>query len=112
VKRLQKAKFNFVEQGVCTRAFRITAFVAGSGKIFANLTALVSAFSANKSLIPLQFTQIFFTIFICFEALSKLYDVLSFKNVHFMQLMIDKYMKLNSHLLSFFYEDKYNIINV
>jgi hypothetical protein len=37
--------------------------------------------------------------------LSKLYDVLSFKNVHFMHLMIDKYMKLNSYLRDLFLLD-------
>ncbi|SDA79678.1 hypothetical protein SAMN03080617_02376 [Algoriphagus alkaliphilus] len=87
-----------MEQGVCTGAFGITALVAGSGKVFADLTALVAALPACKSLIPLQFTQVFFTIFFGFEALSKLYEALSFINVHFLCLMIDKDMKLNGYL--------------
>lgn len=86
-----------MEQGVCTGAFRITAFVAGSGKIFTNLASLVATLPAYKSLIPLQFTKVFFTIFFGFEALSKLYEALSFKNVHFFLLMIDKDMKLSGH---------------
>jgi hypothetical protein len=59
VKRLQKTKFDFVEQGICTGAFCITALVAGSGKAFADLTALVAALPAYKYLIPLQFTKVF-----------------------------------------------------
>jgi hypothetical protein len=44
IKRLQKIKFNFVEQGVCARPFRITAFVVGSGKNFVNLATLTNEF--------------------------------------------------------------------
>jgi hypothetical protein len=91
-----------MEQGVCTGAFGITALVAGSGKVFADLTALVAALPAHKTLIPLQFTKVFFTIFFGFEALSKLYEALSFKNVHFQRLMIYKDMNLNGHLCHFF----------
>ncbi|GAA0878980.1 hypothetical protein GCM10009119_19480 [Algoriphagus jejuensis] len=101
VKSLQQTKFHFVEQGVCAGAFRITTLVAGSRVVFADLASLVTTLPANKSLVPLQFTEVLFTIFFSFEALSKLYDALSFKNVHFLKLMQVKDMNLNGHLRIF-----------
>jgi hypothetical protein len=92
-----------VEQCVCTGAFCITALIASSEKVFGDLTALVAALPAYKSLIPLQLTKVFFTIFFSFEALSKPYETLSFNNVHFMRLIIDKDMKLNGHLRTLIY---------
>ncbi len=76
-----------MEQCASTRAFRITTLVAGSGKVFADLASLMAALPAYKFLIPLQFTEVFFTIFFRFEPLRKLYDTLSFKNVHFLHLI-------------------------
>ncbi|SDA52036.1 hypothetical protein SAMN03080617_00849 [Algoriphagus alkaliphilus] len=87
VKSLQKTKFHFVEQGISSRAFGITTLVARSGVVFADLASMMTAFPAYKSMIPLQFTEVLFTIFISFEAFSKLYDALSFKNVHFLHLI-------------------------
>jgi hypothetical protein len=53
VKRFQKIKFNLVEQGISARAFRITALVVGSGKVFADLDSLLAALPPYKFLTPL-----------------------------------------------------------
>jgi len=67
--------------------------------VFALLVFCVTTFSTDITTFPLDFGKVYQTIFICFEAFNKLYEILTSEYFHvFVVFLWCKDMKLNDDL--------------